>query len=415
MSERVLIRAGRLLDGTGTPPLEDVIVVVEDGRIAAVERVWPDPVPEGVEVIDATDRTVLPGLIDSHVHLCFSGSADPLADVLRETDEQLLLRAAANAQAALVSGVTALRDCGSRGFLTVALREAISAGTLAGPRLFAAGPPITTTAGHLHFCGLEVEGPDELRRAVRGLHKERVDFVKVMVTGGYMTPRTNPFALQYTPEELATAVEDSHRLGHRVAGHIASKVGIRAALEAGLDTFEHCVWHEASAPGEYRYDEALGAAMAERGVVVGLTIGAGERRLAATVATGEELPANVRSRLEALARVHAQMRAQGVRLAGHSDAGTVHCTFGGLAQSAAALVRLYGWSPMEAVVSMTRTAAEATGIAAEAGTVEPGKAADLIVVEGDPLREPEALQRVDRVILRGRTVARRGQLVVGRS
>ncbi|MFA6110000.1 MAG: amidohydrolase family protein [Candidatus Latescibacterota bacterium] len=415
MADRVFIKAGRLLDGTGAPPREDVTVIVEDGKIAAVERVLPDPVPEGAEIIDATDRTVLPGLVDSHVHLCFSGSADPLADVLRETDEQLLLRAAANAQAALVSGVTALRDCGSRGFLTLALREAINAGTLVGPRLYAAGPPITTTAGHLHFCGLEVEGPERLRRAVRDLHKERVDFVKIMVTGGYMTPRTNPFALQYTPEELAAVVEDSHRLGHRVAGHIASKDGIRAAVEAGLDTFEHCVWHEASAPGEYRYDEELGAAMAARGVIVGLTIGAGERRLAAAVATGEELPANVRSRLEALARVHAQMRAQGVRLAGHSDAGTVHCTFDGLAQSAAALVRLYGWSPMEAVVSMTRTAAEATGIAAEVGTVEPGKAADLIVVEGDPRCEPEALQRVDRVILKGRTVARRGQLMVGRS
>lgn len=413
MADRVFIKTGRLIDGTGAPPLADATIIVEDGKIAAVERVLPDPVPEGAEIIDATGQTVLPGMVDAHLHLCFSGGSDPLADILRETDEQLLLRAAANAQAALVSGVTAMRDCGGRGYLTLALREAINAGTLAGPRLYAAGPPITTTAGHLHFCGLEVEGPEALRRAVRLLHKERVDFVKVMVTGGYMTPRTNPFALQYGPAELAAVVEDAHRLGHRVAGHIASRVGIVEAVEAGLDTFEHCVWHEASAPGEYRYDEALGAAMAERGVVVGLTIGAGERRLAAAVAAGEELPESVRSRLETLARVHARMRAQGIPLACHSDAGTAHCTFGGLAQSAAALVRLYGWSSMEAVVSVTRIAAAATGVVAELGTVEPGKAADLIVVEGDPLREPEALQRVDRVILKGRTVARRGQLIPG--
>jgi imidazolonepropionase-like amidohydrolase len=412
MPERAFIHAGRLLDGTGGPPVEDAWIVVEDGRIAAVERVPPEPTPEGAEIIDAADQTVLPGLIDAHVHLCFSGGADPLADILRETDEQLLLRAAANAQAALVGGVTAVRDCGGRGYLTLALRDAIAAGILAGPHLYAAGPPITATAGHLHFCGLEVEGPDELRRAVRRLHRERVDFVKIMVTGGYMTPRTNPFALQYGPAELAAVVEDSHRLGLRVAGHITSLVGIGAAVEARLDTFEHCVWHEAAAPGEWRYDEALGAAMAERGTVVGLTIGDGDRQLAATVAAGEELPAGTWARLEALARVHARMREQGVPLVCHSDAGCVHCAFGGLAQSAAALVRLYGWSPAEAILSVTRTAATALGVATEQGTVEPGKAADLIVVEGDPLREPEALQRVDRVILKGRTAARRGQLVL---
>ncbi len=413
MGRPLLVHAGRLIDGTGSGPIAGATLVIEDGRICSVHGPGQEsPAPPDAEVIDATGQTVLPGLVDSHVHLCFSAGPEPLADALRESEPQQLLRAAGNAQRALAAGITTVRDCGGLDGATLALRDALDAGVIVGPRLQAAGPPLTTTAGHLHFCGLEVQGVDDLRRAVRQLHKRRVDYIKVMVTGGYMTPRTNPFALQYTPAELSAIADDAHRLGLRVAGHIASIPGIRAGLDAGLDTFEHCVWHDQTAPGVLRYDAALGAAMARQGCGVGLTIGGGERQLAQSVAAGESLPLAALPRLEALTHIHEQMRADGVVLACHSDAGTVGCTFGGLALSVAALVRLYQWNPLAAITAVTGTAAQVMGLADDVGTLTAGRRADLIVVDGDPSVTPEALLQVDRVLLSGRTVARHGHLLL---
>lgn len=408
---RIVVKAGQLIDGSGGQPQHNVAVVIEGELIAAIQPIG-QPLPADAEVIDATGQTVIPGLIDAHVHLCFSGSPLPLTEILAERDEQVLLRAVGNAQSALANGVTTLRDCGGRNYLTLAVRDAIAMGLVTGPNVVVAGPPITTTAGHLYFCGLEAEGPVEVRRAVRQLVKRGVDFVKVMVTGGNMTPGTNRWALQYSPEELAAIAADAHRLGRRVAGHMMWTPAIRAAVEAGFDTLEHCAWSNPEAPNGTEYDSDVAAIMAERQVFVGVTLGGEDRRLARLVQSGAGLGPELRMQAEQRAEIQHRMRSQGVPLACHSDGGTRYCSFADFAQSIAALVRVYGWRPMDAIVAATNTAARAIACTSVTGQLGSGQPADLLVVDGDPLRQIEALSRVERVVQRGRTVAEYGRLVV---
>ncbi len=215
MTRITVLRASRLIDGAGADPIDDGVVVSVDGTITDVGAARDVNVPEGTDVItrDYPGCTLLPGLIDCHTHLLFSASDQALDDAIHDSDETLLLRGLANAQAELRCGVTTLRDCGGRGLLTLALRDGIDRGLVAGPRILAAGMPITTTGGHLNFCGLEADGVHEAIKATRRLCKGGVDFIKVMATGGGMTPGTNPRAPQYTVEELSAIVAEAHRDG----------------------------------------------------------------------------------------------------------------------------------------------------------------------------------------------------------
>jgi imidazolonepropionase-like amidohydrolase len=194
--------------------LEPGAVTVADGTIRYVGH--PDGAPAG-ERVDLGDVTLLPGLIDMHVHLTFSASERVLEDYLEDSDEVKLLRGAANARRALLAGVTTVRECGGQNALVFALREASRRGLIAAPRIIAAGGSITTTGGHCWFFGLEADGEAELRRTVRAQVKAGADYIKVMASGGALTPRTNPVAPQYTAAELRAIVEEATRLGLDVA------------------------------------------------------------------------------------------------------------------------------------------------------------------------------------------------------
>ncbi len=249
MTIRLAITGAQLLDGVAPAPVPSSTVLLNaDGRIAAAGPSQSVPIPADTPTIRADGKTILPGLIDGHVHITWDkglytaySAKDYTTRLLQRDPERQLVRAAQFAQLALAAGVTTLRDCGADDYTVLALRDAITAGQFIGPRILACGRPITTTAGHI-YSDWGVDSADEIRKAVRGLAARGVDFIKLIVSGGTTTPGTNIARSQYTLDEVRAAVEDAHRLGLSVAVHAISTDSIRLTAEAGVDTIEHCSW-----------------------------------------------------------------------------------------------------------------------------------------------------------------------------
>ena len=410
---QTVIRAGRLIDGLGGPPVDAATIVVEDGWIREVTAEGPGNLADvaGAEQVDAGDYTVLPGLIDCHVHLVFSAAESALDDVLAEDDRRLLVRAVHNAQVALRAGVTTVRDCGGRSGLTLALRDSIAAGILPGPRVLAAGPAITTTGGHCYFLGGEADTVEDLRRIARRLAKEGVDCFKVMSTGGRMTPGTNVAAAQYSAEELIALVAEARRLSRTVAAHGHGAGGIRNAVAAGVTTVEHCTWVSEEDSGEVAYEPEVAAQMARQGTYFTPTL---STRAAVDALPEHELTPErreVRRMGPAVAEAQRAMLAAGVEPIAGTDAGVANVPMDSMPVELASLHERLGLAPLEALRAATHTAARACGREREIGTIEVGKRADLLVVEGDPSRDLGAVGRVRWVFRDGRLEVEDGRLV----
>jgi imidazolonepropionase-like amidohydrolase len=379
----------RLIDGTGAPPRRSVTVIVDDGRIAGVGDAPP---PQSADVVDLEGRTLLPGLIDAHVHLSSLG----LPDVTGELQDYGLAHVA---RRMLEGGVTTVRDLGSYGRSLFRLREAISLGLCPGPRLVLCGQIVAATSpGARAFPGMycEADGPDGMRRAVREQIRQGADFIKVMSTGALTVADEDVNPAQLTADELAAVVDESHRMGFAVASHAEGLAGIRLSVEAGVDTLEH---------GEMAFEAPdLLAAMAERGIILVPTLCVFD-----LVAGGDAFPGWMRERAkllrESAEKTVAAARREGVAMAMGADAGP-H------GQNARELVRMVeaGLTPMEGIVAATRTAARACGIEAEVGTVEPGKTADLLVLDEDPLEDVRVFLDPERRWL----VLRSGEPAAGR-
>ena len=340
------------------------------------------PVPR----TDYPDATIMPGLIDSHVHLAFDGGPDPAARMRRETDAQQLILMLRSARELLGVGVTTARDLGARGYLDVVVRDAIAAGMARGPRLVVAARPITVTGGHCWFMGGEADSEDDLRRMVRTHHKHGADLIKVMSTGGFMTTGSAPWYAQFTAAQLAVIVEEAARVDKRVAAHAHGIEGIRRAVEAGVSTLEHCSF--VTETNERRFDEPLAAAIAERGIFVCPTINVNAPYVAEL--TGMIVGEHIKP-----------MRDLGVRIIVGTDAGvdnTPHHQYVGALEY---LVTL-GFRPAEVLAMATTEAAAALGVEGVTGRLAPGYDADLIVVDGDPQTDITAVGRLRRVIARGR-------------
>src|SRR5215472_1511386 len=224
----------------------------------------------GLPRTDYPGCTITPGLIDCHVHLGFDGGPQPAARMRGETDAQQLMLMLRNARDLLGVGVTTARDLGGRAYLGLTVRDAIASDLARGPRLVVAASPITVTGGHCWFMGGEADSDDDLRRLVRTHHKHGADLIKVMSTGGFMTPGSAPWYAQFSTDQLAVIVEEARRVGKPVAAHAHGIEGIRRAVQAGVTTLEHCSF--VTETNERRFSEHLAADIAEKGVFVCPTV-----------------------------------------------------------------------------------------------------------------------------------------------
>ena len=423
MATRQLIRAARIANGTLDGWLTDAVVEVADGRIASVgaDGALPSDITMTHVVHDLGDVSLLPGFVETHIHMHFPSAPDYREIARPEPVERSLIRATAAMRTLLLSGATTARDTGSRQDVALAIRSAIRDGVIPGPRLLVVGAPITTTAGHYWFLGGEADTADAVLARVREAKKAGVDAIKIMASGGGYTPTSNPRSQQYDGATLAAATAEAHRLGLPILAHSLTALSNARSAEAGIDTIIHGgVWWTDHPVRDraYAYDPAVADRIAERGIWVDPTIGEVQLHDEHDAAGGPPLPAfehwalpDVPSELEPRLGFMRDMADRGVRFIGGMGMGMPIVTFDSVACSAQVYARLLGFDPWRAIRTITSDAAEALGLAGETGAIRPGLAADLVALEGDPITRGDglaALRRVRDVIQGGRFVVRDG-------
>jgi imidazolonepropionase-like amidohydrolase len=383
------LRAAWLFDGTGSALIPDPLVVIDGGTIVAVGS--GAPAPDGADVVDLGGAALLPGLVDTHVHLAFDASADPIGALAARSDEETTEAMIRAGQAALRGGVTTVRDLGDRDYLSLGLR-----GQPGLPTILAAGPPVTTApAGHCHYLGGCAEPTEAGVRAAVWEHVERgVDVIKIMASGGTLTPGTYQHLAQFTPEVLRAAVDEAHRHGLPVTAHAHAVAAIADGVAAGADGLEHVsFWTETSvdAPAE------LIQLIADRRTVVGLTVGL-------VPIPGLEPPPVVRARLPLIVANMRRMYEAGAVMVAGSDAGIGPIKPHDVVRRAPDQLREVGIGQPEALRMVTSKAAEVIGLGHRKGRIAPGFDADILAVDGDPIADPAALHRIRAVYARGAAV-----------
>ena len=407
-----VIEAGRLVDGTGAEPIEAARMIVEGGRIREVGPASRVSMQSGeAERIDFSENTLIPGLLDGHVHLVFSALPTALPDILGEDNPRILLRAVHNAQLALRVGVTTVRDCGGRDLMPLRLRDAIAAGVLPGPRILAAGPAITVTGGHCYFFNGEVDSADGMRQLARQLAKDGVDFFKVMSTGGRMTPNTNVTAAQFTVEELTALVQEARRLSRKTTAHGHGTAGIRNAVKAGIDCIEHCTWVSEDDDTVVDYDPEVADQMARQGTYLSPTIS--PARVLDDVADAHlaEVRRRTRAMRPKIREAQRDMIAKGVRVIGSTDAGVANVPLDSMPGELEAAVEELGLTPMQAITAATYTGAQCFDRADDLGSLQAGLRADFLVVEGDPTKNISDVRKLRWVFKDGVAEVENGRLI----
>jgi len=376
----LLLAGGTVFDEHGDL-LPDHGVLVEDGRIA---RVAPAARFEGYagERFDASRCTVLPGLIDAHVHLVYGGEASPRPVLGQLTPGQITLKALENAQRSLRGGITAVRDCGGKDYLELAVRDAIGRGVFQGPTIRAVGRMICMTGGHGNYIGRIADGADEVVKAVREQIHAGCDQVKIMATGGVMTPGVNPEDAHYSREEIAAGIAEGKRFHKKSASHAQGAEGILNAVLGGVDSIEHGIF----------LDEPCLEAMLERGTVLVATLAALNHILANARNGVPDYAVEKASRVAERHRKSVRMfHEAGGKLAMGTDAGTPFNLHGANALELEYLVEV-GVPARDALLAGTRNGAELLELP-DQGRVAEGCAADLLVVAGDPIRDITAASR----------------------
>lgn len=407
---KLLLKADRLIDGTGADPVPNAAVLIEDGRIAQIAAADAIPLApdEAVDVIEVSGGSIMPGFIEMHSHIHCSAELDAYTHITTESDEVFLMRAVGAVRAALASGVTTMRDLGARNQVAFPIKQAIDDGIIPGPRLIVAGTPITTTGGHCNSFGTEADTTADVVRAVRQQFKLGAGYIKIMATGGGFTPGTNVRAPQYSAETLKAAVQDAERLGLRVAAHCHASAGVRNCVEAGVHNLIHCSWLAEDPQQMYDYDPADADMIAEKGIWVDPTLALNRLNRLRGKQTGGSAMSDPQRRFEILR----DMWDRGVKFVTGMDSGMTNARFGDFAYIPQVMVEEMWITPMEAIICATQTSAECLGIAHETGTLEAGKSADVVIVEGDPSADITALHNVDTIVAQGRVVKRAGTLEV---
>jgi len=390
-AERRAYRATRLIDGVAERPLADHAAVIEGARID-----WVGPaaeLPLGLAVDDLGDVTLLPGLVDCHVHLVWDASAAPHEVTARESPERTVLRAVTHARQQLDAGVTTVRDLGASDGLSIPLAQAVAAGDVPGPRIVASGRAVAMTGGHGWFLGQEADGADAVRAAVRAQIKAGARSIKLMASGGVYGEHEQVDQPQLTLEELRAGVEEAHKAGCIVAAHAYAPLPIGEALEAGVDSIEH---------GSF-LDRATAERMRERGAYLVPTLSVYDAMARHAPALGS--PAYIVRKTDAVraASLGACRLAYevGVPLAAGTDAGSPGHPHGSLVEELRLMVEA-GLPTVEALRIGTLGGARLLRLDGEIGTLEAGKGADLIAVDGDPSRDVTHLRDVRLVVTAGR-------------
>jgi imidazolonepropionase-like amidohydrolase len=400
--KRLAIRAGRLLDGTGAPPVRNAVILIEGDRITAAGPGLT--IPPGTEVIDLSHSTVLPGLIDCHTHIT-SQSGDYLNDLFRRSPIDIAVTAHVYARRTLEAGFTTVRDVGASEFIDVALRNAINRGDVVGPRMQVATLTVGATGGHndlngfspyLHFEGFKgvADGPDEIRKLIRFEVKNGADWIKVMATAGVLSEEESVGAPQYSQEEMNAVVQEAAMWGKKVAAHAHGAEGIKRAARAGVASIEH----------GGMIDEEGVRLLKEKGIYLVPDIYTDEYILAEADTIG--LPQKLVEKEKELRKNQLtnwkRAIAAGVKLAFGTDAGVY--PHGQNAKQFHSLLAL-GLTPMQVIQMATTNAADLLGWSDRVGSLQPGRYADLIAVDGDPLQDVTELERV-RFVMKGGVVVK---------
>jgi imidazolonepropionase-like amidohydrolase len=394
---RVAVKAARLIDGRGGPPMSPAVVLIEGGKIGAV---GPNlTVPTDAKIVDLGPATLLPGLIEMHDHLTGSPANHGYQSLAFSTPREAIDGVAA-ARATLLAGFTTVRNVGASGFADVALRDAINSGEIPGPRLVVSGPALGITGGHCDNNLLPAEynrksegvadGPWEARAKVREVVKYGADVIKICASGGVLSKGDQPGTPQYTPEEMKAIAEEAHRLGRKVAAHAHGTQSIKEAIQAGIDSIEHASLID---------EEGIRLAK-ERGTYLVMDIYNDDFILKEGLKVGM-LPESIEKekQLGQLQRDNFRKAFQaGAKMAFGTDGGVY--PHGDNAKQFAYMVQ-YGMTPMQAIQAATSSAADLLGWKDRVGTIEPGKYADLIAVAGDPLTDIRALETVGFVMKGG--------------
>lgn len=402
------IYAGTLIAIPGEEPLKEQTIVVKQGRIVRIAQGYERP-PAGVSVIDLRNQFVLPGLIDSHVHILSELGPGSKLRLVEEDESMAALRGAQYALRTLRAGFTTVRDLGQRSPAIFALRRAIDEGIVAGPRLVVAGSTLSPTGGHAQTYGYRDEinhffsstgkcdGADDCRRAVRQQISRGADVIKLVATGGVLSDIKAGTDQQFTDDELKSIVETAHKLGRKVAAHAHGTDGLNAALRAGVDSIEHGSYLDATSIALFRRSGAWYVPTVIAGVTAANYARMGnflsEAQKAKALKVGPQIQ-------DALRRAHEG----GVKIAFGTDSGvSPH----GLNAREFSLMVEAGMTPTEALRAATVSAAELLGLQASIGTIEAGKLADIIAVAEDPTRNVKTLEAM-------RFVMRNGQVYVQR-
>lgn len=395
MGERLVIRGARLFDGRGADPIDGAVLVAEDDRIVYAGPWKGAPSFADATTIDAEGRALLPGLIDCHVHLCFDGVADFEREAGEMNPARGAVKAVSNAQRHLEAGVTTVRDLGGIGSAVIDFAWAQRRGMVAGARVLTAGEVLTITGGHAHFIGVEVDSAADLVREMRRLKKSGADLIKLIATGGVLTRGVSAQRSAFSVEQMAAAVNEAHEAELRVAAHAIGAAGIEGALQAGVDSIEH---------GCFITEEALKLFVGNPSWLVATLVAPHKIRYG-----GEGVPEFAVRKSDEVMGAHRESFRRaveaGVRIASGTDAGTPFNPHGNLPLELR-LMHEAGMPLGRVLVAATSEAASLLGLD-DIGVLEPGRIADAVLLEGDPLADVGAYARPAIVVQGGRVAVDR--------
>lgn len=383
---KTLYKNCTLIDGTGNEPI-NTSFTVEDGRIIEIgDNLKAD------KEIDLDGKYIMPGLINSHVHITMEPIGDPFVLIMNESDAKAAIRGVKNLKKQLKSGTTYFRDLGASNGVDIDLRNAVNEGLIEGAEFKCAGSVVTMTGGHGWPIGREADGVDETRKAAREQLKKGSDLVKIMATGGVMTTGVEPGSPQLSMEEMKAAVEEAHKAGKKTASHAQGTQGIKNAILAGIDSIEHgLILDEEAVDMMYENNTYLVPTLVAPYVIVEKGVEAGIKKDSYEKAV---------STMESHIKSFKMSYEKGVKIAMGTDAGTPFNTHD-MAWMELKLMIEYGMKPMDAIVSSTRNSAELLDILDDYGTIEKGKFADFLILDENPLENIETLSKINTVYKKG--------------